>query len=261
MARYFFFVLTVILCVSLLAAIVHHGSFNKYTPRYRKSFSSILAPVNDDSFLGYGEQNLSAPRSLCKAVFAYKTAPNVQLRGFVPTPWNLEEKLSDSVTASLKLYDSGNISYSLNGREMWSSAMPRSYISSPDSEILRDFISTKPPEQWTFCDETSSGLRLHIAPFAITAFVEGKRSIVWTCISGYDITGICKTTECSFPAALGAKDNGQASLVSKNRQHRLALMPNADLVVIQTKADAPGSHIQSSKLVSSLMTSWCIRHV
>lgn len=259
MSRETLFLLTAIALSALLVSSVAMGSSNRKLSTVKKRQEGIDVPTNSDKALGYSELNLAAPRLVCAAKTGYASAPHATLSGSVPMASVAEADVTPTVSARLTLTDSGALHYSLNSVVVWRSSEPRTVNSCTELDVLKGFVARAPPQKWAFVAETN-GMRLHAAPLAITASSQGgSRRILWTFLSGWDLTSVCAAQDCELPLPLPEKASGVVALISQRRTFRLALLPNGDLAVLETGPDEPRGSTHVTKLASSLMATWCAK--
>ena len=247
------FMLTSFVAVSLITAFVFLASKQRRLLTTVRKLSNFSPPVNDDKPLNYSELNLYAQRGLCSQFpsLAYSILPHAIQKNNVN--FFVEEDAAPRIAARLELLTSGDIQYSLNSVIVWSSKKPRDYISCTELDVLDAEIARKRPEEWSFVSQTTNGVRLHLAPLAITIQSGDSRKIVWTYASGWDAVALCPGSyaDCELPAQLPAKGDSELTLA---RPHlRLLLCPNADLLVLETTS-------VGSKLKSSLQISACYKY-
>lgn len=258
MTRQFLFLLTTLAFSTLLISMVVLGSKHRSLATTLKRKEGIIPPINNDKDLGYSEINIASPRPLCVQAISYSNLA-VPIKGSIPMPSQIEDDVTPTLSAKLVLENNGEIFYWLNSVRVWRSSAPHNIVDCTELNVLKSFAARTPIENWKSFSETSNGLRLHLAPLAITSKQsDSKRRIVWSFLSGFDASALCTEKECEIPLPLPPKQTGSVVLMSKSRSSRLVLLPNADLVTLESGPDVPQGSKHVTKLKSSLIGSICL---
>lgn len=253
------FLLTCFALTIIIICFVYFSSKNNTLLTTVKKQELIKIPFNDDRSLSYSELNIYAQRSLCRfsPETFYKKIPNITLRD-MPIPSFVEVDVTNQISAKLLLTNQGHLEYFLNSVLVWTSQKPREFKECTEHEIMKYSILKQKPEEWSFVSETKNGVRLHASPLALTVQDGEVRRIIWTFMSGWDAAGLCKNEECELPAEMPKKkDSIEVILISLSRSMRLVLMPNVDLLILETGASEPRGSLHSVKIKTSLQISAC----
>jgi len=200
--------------------------------------------------------NISSPSVACRDNFKYTSVPE-SLVSNLPLSDNRSQQVTSSLSATLSMTNSGIVEYFLNDLKVWKSSEPRVHYTSVETDVLKNFIVDKPLEKWEYCSETTNGIRLHLAPLAISSNF-GKR-LVWTFLSGWDATAFCTSKICEIPFELSFSkmDKSSPVIISKDRTKRLLLLPNSDLVFLQVGSEKRGSNKFVTEIKGSLIQTYC----
>jgi hypothetical protein len=197
--------------------------------------------------------------SLCRQESEEYTHTKLNLINLIKQKNNLlvEENVSDTVLASLKIDKHNNILYFLNNKIIWTSNNPRTYVDCIESKILKSSILyVNDLNSWSYVHEShDKNVRLHLKPLAITYEKENKRKLLWTFFSGWDSSSLCAMENCKIPLPLKQSNSleiNHGSTVLQNELLFLALLNNGDLAIVKkNKVD------NSYAILKSLMQQYC----
>jgi hypothetical protein len=253
------FLITSLAIASLVLAFVILSSQNKRLSTYVVRKVNHKPPVNNDEVLSYSEINLHAQRSLCSPTPEkfYLTLPDAVPRGVLPS--YVEVDIAPQLTAKLTLLANGDLVYSLNTVNVWTSRNPREHVGCTELNVMNSAISRRRPEDWPYVSQTTNGVRFHVSPLAVTLQYGDSRRIIWTFLSGWDAVALCGggKADCEIPAELPSKGSAEVVLINGPRNHRLLLLPNADVLIVETSPNEPRGSIRISKLKTSLQVAAC----
>ena len=249
------FYLTSISIVVLVVVFVFVMSNEKRMGAIKVQQKNLLAPKKNGP-ISYNDINLAAPLVSCKTNFKYSILPETKVVS-LPISHNLSKQITSSLSSTLLITNNGVIEYFLNDLKVWKSSEPRTHYYGVETEVLKNYFAAKSTENWDYCCETSNGIRLHLAPLAITCDF-GKR-IVWSFLSGWDATSFCTTQHCEIPFELSHSklDKAVNVAISKDRSKRMVLLPNADIVTVNAGAEKRGGNKFITEIKGSLIQSYC----
>lgn len=208
----------------------------------------------------------------------------------------LKQKISDdkskgnTILPSLLLEEDGSFSYLLNGKAVWSSKTPRSFLDCFELKLLRSTVfkdlkanndSNHPfLDDWPYVFKNDTDFRLHIMPLCITYASKAsggvrdasKRRLAWTFLSGWDATATaCNSLSCKIPLPmvdppLELNDSSnKGKIFMKNNAFYLSLFNNGDLVVVKKenvslqKNDEDELELKNNfEIHCSLMEKYCL---
>lgn len=256
------FILSSITVTCLILAFVFISSSEKRFGTTRNFLKLVNPPKADrEEAVLYTETNLTAPRVLCKSNYDFSVLPALQPISSTPLPNSLSVQVTSTLSATLKLNNSGEIEYFFNDLKVWKSSEPRSHLGSVEVNVFKEFIARTPSTAWKSISETSNGLRLHVSPLAVTS-EKGKR-IIWTFLTGWDAAAMCSSNSfssgCEIPAQVNAKEQASMVLISKDRIKRLLLCPNADILILSRTAKERGSSTLVTSVQESLISKYCLQ--
>ena len=252
------FLLTSFSLSAVILFIVIFGSKHRRLSTYAKSQSLVKVPVNNDDYVGYSDINIHSQRPSCSKVSQNFIVPSAEMKSSLPLPSELSSKVTPSLSAYLSIDPtSGALIYRLNNIDLWKSTSPRTQTMCTEFNVLKSFSAKTPLNEWSYISETANGLRLHLAPLAITKKSELSRKLVWTFFSGWDATALCENRDCEIPSLRNGKESADVVLMSKNRKLRLVFTSSGDLITIEAGAEAPRSTVYASKVKTTLLSSLC----
>ena len=256
------FILSSLTVVCLILAFVYISCEERKFGTTKKFFNLVNPPKDTQESIPYAETNISAPRVLCNSNYDFNVLPPLKpVATSIPLLDNSTVQVTSTLSATLKINNSGEMEYFLNNLKVWKSSDPRSHIGSIEVNVLKEYIGKNNSYDWQSISETSNGLRLHVAPLAITCD-KGKR-IIWTFLTGWDAsafmykTSAPNTNECQLPMQVNGKEQANIVLISNNRIKRLLFCPNGDIFILNRAAKEKGSLILITTVQESLIVKYC----
>lgn len=251
------FLLSSLTVTCIILAFVFISSAEKKFGTVKNSLKLVKTPKSNDDLLGYAETNISSPRVACRANYDFSLLPELSPLSSTPLPSNASSQVTATLSANLLLTNAGELEYYLNELRVWKSGEPRAHIGSVETNVLKEFVAKRPSETWEYIGETSNGLRLHVAPLAITG--DRGKKIVWTFLSGWDPLTLCLSVSlCELPMQVPLKEKASMIMISKDRSKRLVLSTNSDLLILSRAPTERGSSTLKTEVKESLISSFCI---
>lgn len=206
-----------------------------------------IVPPQQQDVESYSDINLHAPTTKCSDINVYEDLPLVIIESNTPLPSSLVQEES-SLKCKLYLNNNGILEYYLDDVLVWSSKNPRQIKLSTQLRVLQNAIKEKDAKEWKKVYENDMNFKLHISPLGIT---DKNSKIIWTFMSGWETS----QKDTSLPHLHSGIS--KAIIISDNRQYRLALLSNSDLVILKAAKDPENISKQKVELHASIIQSFC----